>query len=137
MSEEGFQLIRMTMDSLSELYSKLKGKADVTGETGEFLDFYKNWGKSIIYKIPSGYLRFVRYPNLGRTVVHGLFFGNPYKDSKIITNVLDYYLEKFPEVEELEAHIKDEFRGVIKFTNTFATSSEHHDGKWIFYYRRK
>ena len=132
-----FELVRLSMGSLTKIYDQIVDKTDLDGEAGEFLRFYDNWGKSIIYKIPSGYIRFEPYPRLEASTVHGIFFGNPFRDSENIKNLLDFYLDKHPEMTHIECHVDKKFRGVLKLVGSMATSSTYRDEKWIFSYGGK
>ena len=129
-----FEIVRFSMASLIEIYETLTGKTDLTGDEGEFLRFYDVWGKSMIFRIHSGLIRFEPYPDKGAATVHGVFYGNPYKDVKAIKNLLDYYMKMHPEIKRLECHVENRFRGVRKFASKIANFSTLRDGKWVFYY---
>jgi len=129
-----FSLVRLSIQELTKIYEQIKDKVDFTGESGDLLRFYDIWGRSVVYKVESGYIRIEPYPGLGAATVHGIFFGNPFRDGKNIKNVLDYYLEKHAEISRIECHVPKKFRGVAKLVATIAQSSSYHDSKWIFYY---
>ena len=134
---EDFELVRLSMASLTHIYDEALGKTDLTGLPGEFLKFYDTWGKSVVFHIPSGYLRFEPIAGAQTALVHGMFFGNPFRDSENIKNLLDFYLEHHPELTHVEAQVPKEFRGVLKLAAPLATSSTFRDGKWIFSYGGK
>lgn len=132
-----FYPVHMSMDKLIKVYDKSLGTTDSTGEPGEFLRFYDNWTKSNVFGIPSGFLRFEPYPHLGAATVHGMFFKNPFKDSKNIEDMLYFYLSAHPEFSHLECHVDKKFRGVLKLVAPLATSSTYRDSKWVFCYGRE
>ncbi len=129
--------VRLSMAELIRVYDASLGTTDSVGKPGEFLHFYDNWCHSNVYKIPSGFIRFEPYSKLGAATVHGMFFGNPFKDSKNIINVLNLYLEIHPEFSHLECHVLEKFRGVSKLVSRISHSSTHRDGKWIFSFGRQ
>ena len=128
--------IHLTMRELIKMYDLSIGTTDSSGEPGEFLRFYDNWCKSSVFKVPSGFIRIEPYSKLGSATIHGMFTGNPFRDSENIKNVLDLYLSKHPEFSHLECHVAQKFHGVKKFVATLAHSSTYRDGKWIFHYGR-
>ena len=132
-----FDLVRLSMASLTQIYDKMLGHTDLEGKTGEFLRFYDNWGKSIVYQIPSGLIRFENYPEHQAATVHGIFYGNPFRDSENIQNLLNYYLDRHPEITHVECHVPKKFRGVLKLVGRLATSSTFREDKWIFSYGGK
>ena len=131
------QPVQLSMGELIKVYDKSLGVTDSTEEIGEFLHFYDNWGHSNVYKIPCGFLRFEPYPHLGSATIHGMFFGNPFRDCKNIINVLNLYLGEHPEFSHLECHVSKKFRGVLKLVAPMAYSSTFRDGKWIFSFGRQ
>jgi hypothetical protein len=126
--------VRLSIKELTKIYDRLVGKTDLTGAEGELLKFYSTWGKSVVYEVDSGYIRIEPYPHLGAATVHGVFLGNPFKDSKNIADVLNCYLEGHPDISRIECHVPKRFRGVAKLVAEIAQSSAYHDSKWIFYY---
>lgn len=131
------QPVHLSMAELIRVYDLTVNTKISSGEPGEFLRFYDNWCKSNVFKVPSGFIRLEPYPHHGAATIHGIFTGNPFRDSENIRNVLDLYLEKHPEFSHLECHIDDKFHGVKRFVASLAHSSTFRDSKWIFHYGRK
>ena len=128
--------VHLSMADLVKVYALSIGTTDSSGEPGEFLRFYDNWCKSSVFKVPSGFIRLAPDPQLVFATIHGMFTGNPFRDSENIKNVLDLYLRKHPEFSHLECHVEEKFHGVKKFVAILAHSSTYRDGKWIFHYGR-
>ncbi len=92
-------------------------------ESGDFLTFYQHWQDSEVFEIPSGYLRFEHHPPLRVALVHGIFFGNPFKDTKIIENMIYLYIEKKEAVDALQCIVPTKLSGVNKLCKLI---SDHH-----------
>lgn len=129
-----FEPVLLAMEELIKIYDASVGTTDSSGEPGEFLSFYANWAKSLVYKLHSGFIRVEPYPELKCATIHGMFFKNPFKDRENIKSVLDYYLSEHPDFTHLECHVDRKFRGVVKLVAPLATSSTYRDGVWIFHY---
>jgi len=134
------QIVLLTLREIYAIYCRLlkvKGvNKELSGHPGEFFNFYSIWKKSIVFEIPSGYIRIEPYPSLKSATVHGIFFNNPFKDIKLIKNMLYLYLEETKYIDFLECKVKKIHKGVHKLLSKMDLENYETSNEIIYIIRR-